>query len=634
MSYQIYFINQKKKITVEGGTIAAACEKAGFPLNLVCGGNGTCGKCAVNIKYNKKQEIESVLACQTVITGDITVYLEESDYKQKVAVLTKAAPLELELCPSVSKKYITKEEILNKLTKDGAFFHQDIKSQGLQSPNTDSQNTNTQDIQFQNADFQGMPSQNNINFQNTNFWNSQAPLSVMQKFSMLNADKNFSGCTFVHFNKYIIDVEKDDTTTCCYGAAVDIGTTTVALYIYNLNTGELVTTKSALNKQTIYGADVISRNAAVRDNSKMLLKMKEAIIDTINEMLTEAINEHPDLKENLYHIVLCGNSTMQHLFYGLNPYYLGVHPFANITKESIIVTRKEAGLQCNTNAIIEFLPLLGGFVGADTTSVLLTLKEREKTYLMVDLGTNGELAVGSYPNYFVASTACGPALEGGNIACGMRGTTGAIEKISLKNNRITYKVIGDIEPKGLCGSAIIDAVAELLRVGLIDETGTLLSPDEYRRINPFSSLVKHLHETEQYNMAFYFTEGSEAKQSVYISQKDIRQIQLAKSSIHSGCIAILEEAGVSLEQVDALILAGAFGNYIDIDNALSIGLLPNINREKIISIGNGAGQGVQSLLLDKSYRFRAKKISENCTHISLAENKKFTEEYMKNMNFI
>ena len=216
----------------------------------------------------------------------------------------------------------------------------------------------------------------------------------------------------------------------------------------------------------------------------------------------------------------------------------------------------------------------------------------------------------------------------------MRGTTGAIEKISLKNNRLTYKVIGDTEPKGLCGSAIIDAVAELRRVRLIDETGTLLGPDEYRRINPFSPLIKYLHEAEEYNMAFYFTEGSEGNPPIYISQKDIRQIQLAKSSIYSGCIALLEKAGVSLEQIDALVLAGAFGNYIDIDNALSIGLLPSIDREKILSIGNGAGQGVQTLLLDKTYRLRAKQISENCTHISLAENKKFTEEYMKNMNFV
>ena len=619
MSYQVYFINQKKEITVEGGTVAAACEKAGFPLNLVCGGNGTCGKCAISIKCKTAKDAQKVLACQTNITEDMTIYLEKSDYIQKASVLTKSVPLELELRPSISKKYLTKEEILAKLKKDGTFFQQDIKSQGMPSQNMKA--TNAQDIQSSNT-----------NFQTINLGDNPIPLSVMQKFSTLNADKNFSGCTFIYFQEQIIGIEAGDTATHCYGAAADIGTTTVALYIYNLNTGELITTKSALNKQTIYGADVISRNAAVRENPEMLLNMREAIVDTLNEMFTEAVNEHPDLKDSIYHVVLCGNSTMQHLFYGLNPYYLGISPFANITKEAIITPGKEAGLQCNENGIVEFLPLLGGFVGADTTSVLFTLTKEKKKYLMVDLGTNGELAVGSYPDFLVASTACGPALEGGNIDCGMRGTTGAIEKVSLKNNRLTYKVIDDTEPKGLCGSAIIDAVAELRRVGLIDETGTLLGPDEYRRVNPFSPLIKYLHETEEYNMAFYFTEGSENKPSVYISQKDIRQIQLAKSSIYSGCIALLEEAGVSLEQVDALILAGAFGNYIDIDNALAIGLLPNITREKIVSVGNGAGQGVQTLLLDKSYRYRTKQLSENCTHISLAENKNFMDEYIKNMN--
>lgn len=625
MSYQVYFINQKKEITVDGGTIANACEKAGFPLNLVCGGNGTCGKCAIFIKKKKAQEREKVLACQTYIEEDTEIYLNPSDYRQKATILTKAAPLELQLNPSITKKYIPKEEIIAKLKKDGTFFSKTILPKTVSSTTVSSQSMESQPVELRAA-----PSQDR------DATNTNVPLSVMQKFSMLNADKEVSGCTLVSFNgdysENIISVEEGDTTSHCYGAAADIGTTTVVLYIYDMNKGELITTKSALNKQTIYGADVIARNASVRDNPAMLHKMREAIVDTINEMLAEAAKENPKLKEHLYHIVLCGNSTMQHLFYGLNPYYLGVSPFATMIKEAIVTVGKETNLLYSENAIVEFLPLLGGFVGADTTSVLLTLTNEKKKYLMVDLGTNGELAVGSFPDFLVASTACGPALEGGNIACGMRGTTGAIEKISLEGNRLTYKVIGDVEATGLCGSAIIDAVAELRGIGLIDETGTLLGPDEYRRINPFSPLIKYLHEAEEYNMAFYFTEGSEGIPPVYISQKDIRQIQLAKSSIYSGCIALLEEAGITLEQVDALILAGAFGNYIDIDNALSVGLLPRIPREKIISIGNGAGQGVQTLLLDKSYRSRAKKISQNCTHLSLAENKKFMDEYIKNMN--
>lgn len=585
VSYRIYFSNQKKEILVGGGTVADACIKGGFPLNLVCGGKGTCGKCAVTIQRETENEKKKVLACQTKITENMSIYLKKSDYESKAVVLTKATPLEVKFHPSILKKYVTKEEILENQKANDTFFSQDVK----------------------------------------------VSLNIMQKFSMLNADIDFKGCTFIYFNEDIVAVEEGDTTENCYGAAIDIGTTTVAVYIYNLNTGELMITKSGLNRQTVYGADVISRNACIRENPEMLQTMRSFIITTINEMLCEAAKECfylENLKESIYHIVLCGNSTMQHLFYGLNPYALGSSPFTNITKKEVIITGKESGLQCNENAIIEFLPLLGGFVGADTTSVLLGLKEEKKKYLMIDLGTNGELAVGSYPDFLVASTACGPALEGGNIACGMRGTTGAIEKISLKNNQLTYKVIGETKAVGLCGSGIIDAVAELRRVGLIDEEGTLLGPDEYRRINPFSPLIKYLHEVEEYNMAFYFTEG---EQPVYISQKDIRQIQLAKSSIYSGCIALIKEADMTIEDVDFLILAGAFGNYIDIDNALAIGLLPPISREKIISVGNGAGQGVQMFLLDKSYRIRAEQISRHCTHVSLAENTIFNKEYIKNL---
>lgn len=584
MSYQIYFINQNKKITVDGGKLSAACELAGFPLNLVCGGNGTCGKCRVLIKGKADENFKEVLACQTEITEDMEIYLEESDYRQETVVLTKAAPLNIELHPSVFKKYMKKDEIIEKMREKNTFFSQTEK----------------------------------------------VSLSVMQKFSMMNVSLDFTGCTFVYFNDEIIAVEEGDTTPYCYGVAADIGTTTAAVYIYNLNTGELIATKSALNKQTAYGADVITRNSCVRDNPEMLQRLRDCVIDTLNELLEEARSEYQDLKENIYHVVLCGNSTMQHLFYGMNPYFLGVNPFANIIKEEVVVTGRETGLCCNPNAVVEFLPLLGGFVGADTTSVLLTLTKKDKIYLMVDLGTNGELAVGTFPKFLAASTACGPALEGGNIACGMRGTNGAIEKVSFKNNQLTYKVIGEGTPQGLCGSAIIDAVAELRKAGLIDEAGNLLDPDECRRMNPYSPWIRYLHEAEEYNMAFYFTEG---EHPVYISQKDIRQIQMAKSSICSGCLALLEEAGLTLESIDYLVLAGAFGNYIDIDNALSIGLLPPVSREKIISIGNGAGQGVQSFLLDQSYRVRAKNIANNCIHVSLAENKKFMESYIKNMNF-
>ena len=279
---------------------------------------------------------------------------------------------------------------------------------------------------------------------------------------------------------------------------------------------------------------------------------------------------------------------------------------------------------------VDFLPLLGGFVGADTASVLLTLPVDERRCLMVDLGTNGEIAAGGGGSYKVASTACGPALEGGNIACGMRGMDGAIEKISIDGDALSFRVIGGGEAKGLCGSAIIDAVAELRSAGVIDESGRLLPADEFRAAHPGSTLDQYLGEAGEYNPAFFFTRG---EQSVYLAQHDVRQIQLAKSSIYSGCVALLEASGLALEDLDALYLAGAFGNYIDVDHALEIGLLPPIPRERIVSIGNGAGQGVQLCLLDSAQLDRCQALPASIEHLELATSPRFMEEYIMNMNF-
>ncbi len=604
MSYKVRFVNQNMEIFVEGGTLAQACDEAGYPLNLVCGGKGTCGKCKITVK--RDGTLKQVLACREEVTQDEEVYLKEKDYTHEGSVLTGSNLSDIGFHPSVKKVYRSKEDLMPEHC--GSFL-------------------------------------------------KCVTIPVMQKFAALSAEYDFEGCTFVYYEDEIIDVQEGDTTDVYYGAAVDIGTTTVVCYIYDLINNRLVKTKSGLNKQIVHGADVIARNVFAQESPKNLQELQRLIHETINEMLDEAMQEEPKLKGNIYHMVICGNSTMQHLFYGLNPANLGVSPFANITAEPVVSTGKEAQMHCAPEGVVEFLPLLGGFVGADTASVLLTLEEDDKKYIMVDLGTNGEIGVGNHNGFLISSTACGPALEGGNIACGMRGTVGAIEKISIEGDEVKLKVIGNASPQGLCGSAIIDAVAELRKVGLIDDAGTLLSAEEYEKTHPGSGLCKRLQEVEQYNLAFYFTnvtdaaidEGDAADKAggsnesgmadktgakpVYLCQQDIRQIQLAKSSIYSGCMTLLAEYGITPDDVDALVLAGAFGNYIDIDNALSIGLLPPVAREKIISIGNGAGKGVQSLLLDSGCRRKLQNIPAKSTHIELADNPNFMELYIMNMNF-
>lgn len=571
MSHLIHFIKQNKTVAVTGGTVAEACEKAGYPLNLVCGGKGTCGKCRVKIK--RDGQVEEVLACRTPADGVTEIILDETDYRQNARVLTESSLERTALVPSVRKSYHSRDELMPE--HGGAFL-------------------------------------------------KKAPLPVMKKFSAMTAEYDFEGCTFVWYRDALIDVQEKDETARCYGAAVDIGTTTVACYVYDLATGQKIATGSGLNAQMIHGADVITRNVYAQESPEKLEELRRLIVNTINELL-EGLEE--EVRRNLYHVVLCGNSTMQHLFFGMNPACLGVSPFVNITAEAIVSSGAQTGLRCAAAGVVEFLPLLGGFVGADTAAVLLCLEESERKSLVVDLGTNGEIAVGNYGGFLVASTACGPALEGGNIACGMRGTEGAIEKISLSGDKVNYKVIGGGEPRGLCGSAIIDAVAELLRAGLIDGTGALLSGEEYAKTHPGSALCHRLREAGEYNMAFYFTD------TVYLCQKDIRQIQLAKSSIYSGCMALLQEYGSSPEEIDNLVLAGAFGNYIDIDNALYIGLLPPVDKDKILSVGNGAGQGVQSLLLNGGLRDKLEKLPAITTHVELADSPEFMDLYIMNMEF-
>lgn len=632
----IRFIYQKKEIETPQGTLADACAKAGYPLNLVCGGKGTCGKCRVKVRLSDKaqedvgkaQEITEVLACQTPADQVSEVYLEHPEELLKANILTSLGQVDENrtLSSSVKKRYTTLAE-------------------------------------FEPEEGQGYLEE------------GQADLHVMRRLSAIVSREDLEGCTLVCFDSgdsrdRIIDIQPGDVRDFLFGAAIDIGTTTVVLYLYDLNSGKLLSTQSSLNRQIIHGADVITRITYSSESEAHLKDMQYQIKDTIKTLLEKAYRDGSDnsnlsydqIQDNLYHMVLCGNSTMQHLFFGLNPKKLGASPFANITMDRVLSNGVCMGFPVAHGCQVEFLPLLGSFVGADTTAAMLNLSEKDKTYLMIDLGTNGEIAVGNEQGFLVASTACGPALEGGNISCGMRGSEGAVEKVRIEEDKVLVRVIGSSDwiqvggkddhsknIRGICGSGIIDIMACLLKVGIVDEQGTMLSKEEYQEAHPSSLLAERIQELEEYNQAFYLTD------QIYFSQKDVRQIQLAKSSIYSGSIALVrqyqntrndnkmvsstkkssdgEKQDITLKGIDYLVLAGAFGNYIDIDNALLIGLLPKMTRNYIISIGNGAGNGVRWYLTDSSYRDKVSIIKKNTRHVELANDPYFMDDYIMNMIF-
>lgn len=559
----------------EGENLAKVCHEAGFPLDLVCGGKGTCGKCRVEIDIKNKKS--SVLACRTEINSDLNIYLDEKGYVRNAKILESSVYNTNSFNPSLKKIYRDKKSIKE---AGGDEFLRDCG------------------------------------------------LDIMRDFAELINQEECSGITFVLYEDEIIDVQPDDTTKFLYGAAVDVGTTTVVLYVYDLNTGSLVNSYSDLNSQISAGADVISR-ISYADSQKGLKELNGKIISVLNNLVERAESEIQNLKENLYNIILCGNSAMQHLFLRLRPDSLGISPFKSITKDYVNCCGKDTGLKCLDRCKVIFLPLLGGFVGADTTAVLLTIDDDMKDRLIIDLGTNGEIAAGNINSYYVTSTACGPALEGGSMDCGMRGTEGAIEKVKIKDDDVILAVIGDTEPAGICGSGIIDVTAELLRNNIIDSFGRMLAKDEYKHIRPYSKLSGRIAEINGINSFILYECG---ERTVYISQKDIRRIQLVKSSIYSGCMALLNACGKSIDSVDEIIVAGAFGNYIDVRNAIFIGLLPDAFY-KIKAIGNGAGEGTAMFLLDRNMREKCDKITGNSIHYELAGDDCFAAGYIFNMNF-
>lgn len=574
--YCIFFADYGEKITVDEMTIAEACQLAGHPLDLVCGGNGKCGKCNVTVDRGDGKEV--VHACTTKVGCDITIWLPERSSAKILTDTGSSGPF----APMVRKEFRTAAALQPEHC--GAFL-------------------------------------------------KKAPLHLLRRFSRLIRDRREAGVTFVYFGDELLDVQSGDTTAHLYGCAADIGTTTVALYIYDLNTGLLLDTFSALNDQIRRGADVIARIQHTAEQETGLKDLQEDILGTVNGLLVQAQEKYPLLADHLFHLVFCGNSTMQHLFLGMEPAALGISPFASITGDMVTAPARDVGLMVPDTAIVDFLPLLGGFVGADTAAVLLGVPADDKTYLVVDLGTNGEIAIGNNnTGFLVASTACGPALEGGSIDHGMRGTMGAVDKLDIATDgTLQYHVLGEGKAKGICGSGIIDTLAALLRQGVVDETGRMLSREDFEKEYPASPLGARLDKIGDFNPVFFVTTG---ETPIYLSQKDVRQIQLAKSSVCAGCMTLAEEYGIDVSQVDGLILAGAFGNYINTKNALYVGLLPPVAVEKIQAVGNGAGQGAQRCLLDKETRKRCEELRGICRHVELNTSLTFMDNYIEQMNFL
>lgn len=413
-----------------------------------------------------------------------------------------------------------------------------------------------------------------------------------------------------------------------YGIALDIGTTSLFAYLTDLATGEVVSAASATNMQRVYGSDVISRISYSLEKEDGLKELNKILISNVNSLITSLFqNQNLDGSE-LIRIVVAGNPVMLHLFLGLNLNGFASTPYTGLFLDTMQVGSYWAGIETQKEADLILLPQVGGFVGADTIACLLVIPRWVKRFLLVDIGTNGEMVLANGKKVWAASTAAGPAFEGGRISCGMRAGPGAVDKVFYRDDgKIGFSVIGDDKVKGICGSGIIDLIAVLRQGMFIDEFGI---------INLNSNFNDNIRLESRSEGAVLIISDEYSSESLAITQQDVRELQLAKSAIRTGIDILLQQADISINELEAIYLAGAFGNVLQKNSCIDIGLIPSIKQDcadKIINIGNAAAEGALKVLLSDSALTEANTWQARINYVELADHENFQDLFINNINF-
>ena len=426
------------------------------------------------------------------------------------------------------------------------------------------------------------------------------------------------------FEKYLEIQPKEQIL----GVAVDIGTTTVVAKLINMSSGQTLATEAALNPQTKYGDDVISRIAYAETDDK-LGELQKAIVDCVNELIGRLCKQDSIESNRIFEVCAVGNTTMNHVFLNQPVKQLGQSPYKAYSLDAKDTDVGKLGLQINPSGNIHTVENIAGFVGSDTTAVALAtgIDAAEKMSLVVDIGTNGEIVLGTAGKLYAASCAAGPALEGARIRCGSRAVEGAIEAVVVNEDDIVLDVIGNNQAHSMCGSGLIDAVSVLLNLGIVDGTGRFAEAATLEdKLSPilFSRII------EQDGQPAFLLDDS---QKVILTQADIRQVQLAKSAIRAGIILLERKLGIADGDIEQVFLAGAFGNYIRAESALRLKLLPNVPTERIRVVGNAASSGAQMILLSRQCREKAKQLARKIEYIEIAHEPEFQTVFVEAMSF-
>ena len=626
--FKVTFYPDNKTIEVEKGkTILSAAISAGVYINSSCGGDGVCGRCKIKLRKGqvltqptgrisldeRRQGI--YLSCLTTIQSDLEVEVPPESRLD----FEKLSPQDLEL--RLKGLYSEAEEVesAESVLGEEIFVHSPLATKlylELPQPTLDDKISDLERLYRQIRRIQDIPIM-------------QTGLTNIRRLGDLLRSSDWKVTVTLgkrNGTTEIVLIDAGDTSDKNFGLAFDIGTTTISGQLVDLNTKKVLGTKATYNKQASFGSDVITRIIYAGEQDG-LEKLHHAVIDGMNQMIQELVQEH-NIDLNDVNCILCaGNTTMIHLLLRVEPTYIRREPYVPTANFVPTIRALEAGIKINPRRLLSCVPGVSSYVGGDTTAGVLSsgLYKEEDLSILIDIGTNGEIALGNKDFLIAAAASAGPAFEGSGVTCGMRASRGAIQKVKItaQDYKVNYSTIGDVKPRGICGSGYIDIIAGMLRVGIIDKSGKIKAKDSRR--------VRSGDAGREFIVAF--KEESDSTNDIVITEADIENLKRSKAAIYSATATLVRHMNMDFSGVKKIFIAGGFGTYIDIDNAVAIGLLPDLERARFMFIGNSALAGSRQALLSYEAMRTANEIARKITYFELSVEPGYMDEYMAALFF-
>jgi uncharacterized 2Fe-2S/4Fe-4S cluster protein (DUF4445 family) len=601
MKFTVKFSPSGKRVVEKKARLLLdMARKAGVGLKSLCGGKGECGKCKVIVSpANEATVIEKRLltqdeiaegyrlACRTTVSEDTEVYVPATSITEQQKLQTAGKEMKVKPIPPARKFFLElPEATLSDVRSDLQRIKDELKRK--------------YSVKVDSAD-----------------------IKVLNVIGATLRDSDWSITVIVRGNE-IIGIEPGKTTDTNFGIAIDLGTTKIAFYLVDLLTGESINVYGITNPQIAYGEDILSRIRYAGNNKTNLEKLKSEVLKAINLAIKKLCKESRVREKDILEVVVVGNTAMHHLFLGLPVRQLGLAPFTMATNEALEIKAREFGFEICSGGYLSLPPPIAGFIGSDHLAMLIAseIERKEGNLIAIDIGTNTEIALKTKGRIISCSCASGPAFEGAHIKHGMRAASGAIERVNIdsKSFEVSIATIDDKPAIGICGSGILDAISEMLRVGIIDSSGRINSGYKgVRRIKGEKSLE--------------FVLAKEGRREITVTQQDVSEIQLAKGAIRTGIEILLEQTGLRVKDIDGIFVAGAFGTYIDPLKAVRIGMFPEIDIGKFVQIGNGAGIGAKAILISQKLRKKANQLANKIEYLELATYPSFSKHFTKAIRF-